>query len=182
MGPPGNAGDPQPVIPLKIEFSGGLEILFADERHHSLSLPALDKDGSPSNIGFLINYLCENLMKDERKELFVLDDHLRPGILVLINDADWELEGEESYELQPGDNILFVSTLHGGPPPRIGVDWTPVYLCITYNKRRSGRQLCCMVKMQLKFQPRKHNTAFGANLPANHLTRFIGSRCLKHES
>jgi len=38
----------------------------------------------------------------------------RPGILVLINDADWELEGEEKYELQAGDNILFVSTLHGG--------------------------------------------------------------------
>lgn len=38
----------------------------------------------------------------------------RPGILVLINDADWELEGEEAYELRPGDNILFVSTLHGG--------------------------------------------------------------------
>lgn len=38
----------------------------------------------------------------------------RPGILVLINDADWELEGEEAYEIQPGDNILFVSTLHGG--------------------------------------------------------------------
>ncbi|KAK5993371.1 Ubiquitin-related modifier 1 [Cladobotryum mycophilum] len=38
----------------------------------------------------------------------------RPGILVLINDADWELEGEESYELKDGDNILFVSTLHGG--------------------------------------------------------------------
>jgi ubiquitin related modifier 1 len=38
----------------------------------------------------------------------------RPGILVLINDADWELEGEASYALQPNDNILFVSTLHGG--------------------------------------------------------------------
>ncbi len=38
----------------------------------------------------------------------------RPGILVLINDADWELEGEEAYELKSGDNILFVSTLHGG--------------------------------------------------------------------
>jgi hypothetical protein len=38
----------------------------------------------------------------------------RPGILVLINDADWELEGGESYEIQPEDNILFVSTLHGG--------------------------------------------------------------------
>lgn len=38
----------------------------------------------------------------------------RPGILVLINDADWELEGEDKYELQKEDNILFVSTLHGG--------------------------------------------------------------------
>ena len=38
----------------------------------------------------------------------------RPGILVLINDADWELEGEEKYEIVNGDNILFVSTLHGG--------------------------------------------------------------------
>ena len=38
----------------------------------------------------------------------------RPGILVLVNDADWELEGGENYEVQPKDNILFVSTLHGG--------------------------------------------------------------------
>jgi ubiquitin related modifier 1 len=53
-------------------------------------------------------------MKDQRKELFVLEDNVRPGILVLINDADWELEGEENYEIQQGDNIVFVSTLHGG--------------------------------------------------------------------
>lgn len=70
-------------------------------------------------------------MKDPRKEMFVLDDSVydtqmtsdtvqmltnnrRPGILVLINDADWELEGEEKYELQPADNVVFVSTLHGG--------------------------------------------------------------------
>ena len=38
----------------------------------------------------------------------------RPGILVLINDADWELEGEDLYELKTNDNVLFVSTLHGG--------------------------------------------------------------------
>jgi len=69
-------------------------------------------------------------MKDPRKELFVLDDtvyvytlrlrqHIdksprRPGILVLINEADWELEGEDKYEVQKGDHIMFVSTLHGG--------------------------------------------------------------------
>lgn len=38
----------------------------------------------------------------------------RPGILVLINDADWELEGENEYEIKADDCILFVSTLHGG--------------------------------------------------------------------
>lgn len=38
----------------------------------------------------------------------------RPGILVLINDADWELEGELEYELQDGDEVCFISTLHGG--------------------------------------------------------------------
>jgi ubiquitin related modifier 1 len=38
----------------------------------------------------------------------------RPGILVLINDADWELEGEGAYKLKENDHILFVSTLHGG--------------------------------------------------------------------
>jgi ubiquitin related modifier 1 len=69
-------------------------------------------------------------MKDPRKELFVLDDTVyvpafreqrhtdvsfrRPGILVLINEADWELEGEDKYEVQKGDHIMFVSTLHGG--------------------------------------------------------------------
>ena len=42
------------------------------------------------------------------------DTRRRPGILVLINDADWELEGEDQYEMQKGDSIVFVSTLHGG--------------------------------------------------------------------
>ncbi|KAK8917760.1 Ubiquitin-related modifier 1 [Metarhizium anisopliae] len=111
---------PDGQLTVAVEFSGGLEMLFADQRHHSLRLPVKDKGGQPANIAFLIHHLCQNVMNDTRKELFVLDDHLllghgsRPGILVLINDADWELEGEESYELKSGDNILFVSTLHGG--------------------------------------------------------------------
>ncbi|RDA83309.1 hypothetical protein CP532_6563 [Ophiocordyceps camponoti-leonardi (nom. inval.)] len=82
-------------------------MLFADQRHHSLSLPAKDSQGSRPTMGYLIDHLCEHVIQDTRK-------HLRPGILVLINDADWELEDEEKYELKAGDNILFVSTLHGG--------------------------------------------------------------------
>lgn len=75
-------------------------------------------------------------MMDKRKEMFVMDGTVsvvpysavvlrerglvelttcrRSGILVLVNDADWELEGEDQYELKRNDNILFVSTLHGG--------------------------------------------------------------------
>ena len=51
-------------------------MLFSDQRHHSVALPAADQDVKPTNIAFLIDHLCENVMKDTRKELFVLDDHL----------------------------------------------------------------------------------------------------------
>jgi len=49
-------------------------MLFSNKRKHEVILPTrIKKDKSP-NIRFLVNYLCENLMKDPRKELFVLDD------------------------------------------------------------------------------------------------------------
>lgn len=51
-------------------------MLFSDQRRHALSIPAVNKDGKPVTIAFLIDYLCENTMKDSRKELFVLDGHL----------------------------------------------------------------------------------------------------------
>jgi molybdopterin converting factor small subunit len=38
----------------------------------------------------------------------------RPGILALVNDTDWELEGECDYQVKDGDEIVFISTLHGG--------------------------------------------------------------------
>ena len=38
----------------------------------------------------------------------------RPGILILINSVDWELEDEIEYKLQEKDEIVFISTLHGG--------------------------------------------------------------------
>ncbi|KAK1780730.1 ubiquitin-related modifier 1 [Copromyces sp. CBS 386.78] len=101
-------------VDITVDFSGGLEILFSNQKHHALSVPAQDSEGKPANVGFLIKYLCQTLMTDPRADLFVLGDELRPGILCLINECDWELEEEDAYVLQPGDNILFISTLHGG--------------------------------------------------------------------
>ncbi|KAI9667207.1 MAG: Ubiquitin- modifier 1 [Bathelium mastoideum] len=105
----------RPSIPLCVEFTGGLELLFSKTRQHRILLPSVDPSGQqPTTIAYLIHWLCNNLMTDDRREMFILDDCVRPGILVLINDADWELEGEEGYELREGDSIVFVSTLHGG--------------------------------------------------------------------
>ncbi|KAK0075673.1 hypothetical protein PV325_004837, partial [Microctonus aethiopoides] len=38
----------------------------------------------------LLFWIRDNLLR-ERRELFLQNDTVRPGILVLINDADWEL-------------------------------------------------------------------------------------------
>ncbi|CAK1547922.1 unnamed protein product [Leptosia nina] len=61
----------------------------------------------------LLVWLKDNLLR-ERPELFLQGDTVRPGILVLINDADWELFGELDYQLRDNDIIMFISTLHGG--------------------------------------------------------------------
>jgi len=61
----------------------------------------------------LLTWIKDNLLK-QRPELFIQGESVRPGILVLINEADWELMGELDYELQENDSIVFISTLHGG--------------------------------------------------------------------
>lgn len=48
-------------------------MLFDNIPKHSVSLSSDAADGNPPTIGYLVTYLCDNLMKDSRKELFVLD-------------------------------------------------------------------------------------------------------------
>ena len=132
------------TLDLKIEFGGGTELLFGNVRSHKITIPATapataiassssSQPERPADVTFLIQWLKDNLLK-ERSELFVdpngqgvcvcsfpVREHdtdqrgdRRPGILVLINDTDWELEGEGDYILQSGDEVVFISTLHGG--------------------------------------------------------------------
>lgn len=93
-----------------VEFKGGLELLFDNCKKKELKLQL---DDTKFNIRRLINYLKTNYLK-ERPELFVSGDDIRPGILIIINETDSELVGHLDYELQNNDNILFISTLHGG--------------------------------------------------------------------
>lgn len=58
---------------LLMYCSGGLELLFNNERKHVVTVPAKDGDGKPVDVAFLVRHLCDNLMKDPRREMFVLD-------------------------------------------------------------------------------------------------------------
>jgi ubiquitin related modifier 1 len=59
---------------LKIEFGGGLELLFLNQRTHLIVIPSTvpqgDKKGQPVDIDFLVHWLKDNLLK-ERPELFI---------------------------------------------------------------------------------------------------------------
>jgi hypothetical protein len=66
VGPPVDSFSPTDV------FSGGLEMLFNNENKHEIRIPATVKDNAPVNVAYLVQYLCDNIMKDTRKELFVL--------------------------------------------------------------------------------------------------------------
>jgi ubiquitin related modifier 1 len=51
-------------------------MLFSNERKHSVTLPAQLSGGGRPNISFLLEYLVDNVMRDERKELFILEDNV----------------------------------------------------------------------------------------------------------
>ena len=48
-------------------------MLFSNQRIHKIVVPAKDDSGTPANVAFLVRHLCDHVMKDTRKELFVLD-------------------------------------------------------------------------------------------------------------
>jgi ubiquitin related modifier 1 len=49
-------------------------MLFSNQRKHQVDVPFDGESSEGPTISFLVDYLCANLMKDSRKELFVLDN------------------------------------------------------------------------------------------------------------
>jgi len=100
------------TIPVKVLFYGGLDLVFSGKRELDIKLP--NTRATPT-AGSLITHLTDTyLANSSKKSLFTKDGSVTPGILVLINEADWELDGKEDTELKAGDEVVFVSTLHGG--------------------------------------------------------------------
>ena len=94
---------------IKVEFSGGLESLFDNKKNLELQVPADDK--------FTMKSLIDVLRKEhltENEDMFMSGDSVHHGIMVMINDSDWELKGGADYKIENNGTLAFIFTLHGG--------------------------------------------------------------------
>ncbi|XP_072963099.1 ubiquitin-related modifier 1 homolog [Typha angustifolia] len=97
---------------LTLEFGGGLELLCESIKIHHVDVnPKAGED--KLTMRDLLVWVKSNLIK-ERPEMFMKADSVRPGVLVLINDCDWELCDSLDAVLEEKDAVVFISTLHGG--------------------------------------------------------------------
>ncbi|WOL10014.1 ubiquitin-related modifier [Canna indica] len=97
---------------LTLEFGGGLELLCGSVKTHSVDVKS-EPGEHELKMRDLLSWTKSNLIK-ERPEMFMKGNTVRPGVLVLINDCDWELCGGLDTELEEKDVVVFISTLHGG--------------------------------------------------------------------
>ncbi|CRH00254.1 ubiquitin related modifier, putative [Plasmodium relictum] len=122
---------------IELKFLGGLESYLANKSKNHVSF---EIESEEFNFENLIAYVRNNIIV-ERKDVFsdyvttnndtkmckVLVDNteysnfnlndkakIKPGIIVLVNEYDWEILDTYSYKIQNNDKICFLSTLHGG--------------------------------------------------------------------
>ncbi|KAK3429832.1 hypothetical protein EUGRSUZ_E01325 [Eucalyptus grandis] len=91
---------------------GGLELLCDSVKIHNVNVET-PKGAQQLAMRDLLVWVQKNLIK-ERPEMFIKGDTVRPGVLVLVNDCDWELSGQLDTTLEEKDVVVFISTLHGG--------------------------------------------------------------------
>lgn len=97
------------MVKVRAEFLGGLDVIVNKQRVYDLDIPG------ELTVGGLMDYIVEKLIQSPRDvEVFIENGTVRPGIITLVNDTDWELEGEKECVLEDGDVVSFTSTLHGG--------------------------------------------------------------------
>lgn len=70
----------KPIPPTNPSRSGGLELLFSNQRKHTLTLPSTP----PTTIRALVLHLCDTLMKDPRRDLFVMDGTVYVAFSLLL--------------------------------------------------------------------------------------------------
>jgi ubiquitin related modifier 1 len=102
-----------------VEFLGGLDALFGTIRQEILLVE--EGEGLPITMRTLLKVMRARYIRDRPEHFFANNNAsasdafgVRPGILVLVNEVDWELEGKLDCQLTSGTIVAFISTLHGG--------------------------------------------------------------------
>jgi len=93
---------------IKVELGGGLELLFDKKKDFEIEInknQCIIKD-------VIISML--NKIKGNSNLFASQDGIIKPGIIVLYNDVDWEIYEKEETKVEDKDTISFISTLHGG--------------------------------------------------------------------
>ncbi|KAK8711237.1 hypothetical protein V6N13_146525 [Hibiscus sabdariffa] len=92
---------------LTLEFGGGLELLCESVKVHNVNVD-MPKGADKLTMKDLLAWVRTNLIK-ERPEMFIKGESVRPGVLVLVNDCDWELSGQLDTTLEEKDvgNVFF---------------------------------------------------------------------------
>jgi ubiquitin related modifier 1 len=81
---------------VNIEFSGGLELMFESKKKIELNFE--ERKEQAIQLRDVIEELRKNHLK-EKEEMFVQGGTVRPGIIVLVNDTDWELLDADDYSV-----------------------------------------------------------------------------------
>ena len=93
---------------IKVELGGGLELLFDKIKDFEIEIN--------KNECVIKDVIISMLSKIKgNSNLFASPEGIiKPGIIVLYNDADWEIYEKEETKVENKDIISFISTLHGG--------------------------------------------------------------------
>lgn len=74
---------------ISLEFCGGAESHNKGEKYTTINVDSAEE--SDVTLKDLFIMLRHNKMLDDVENLIESDSNVKPGVLVLINDADWEL-------------------------------------------------------------------------------------------
>ncbi|WZZ40664.1 hypothetical protein YC2023_036923 [Brassica napus] len=100
---------------LTLEFGGGLELLCDSEKIHKVNVD-LPNGVEELTMKDLLSWVRTNVIK-ERPEMFIKGDTVRPGVLVLVNDCDWELSGQLETTIEDKDVIVLQNDIDLLNPP-----------------------------------------------------------------
>lgn len=96
---------------ITLEFCGGAETHANGEKFILLNLKS---DPGEMTVRDIFRKIRKENMITDVDNLIESEESVKAGVLVLINDADWDLFDGPNYVLGRKDRITFISTLHGG--------------------------------------------------------------------